>query len=287
MVTVGWWASLNRPASSPPATSWHVYLSSAYVALLHPIVEISLRERVQVCPSVRSSHWGAGRTPVEWTYEREIKQTVRSPRVIVCLQVCFLYWWGVSCHILSDCVQEACVSCCFMADQFQDQRKTQALQMCSNIFSNWLYRSVSLEQLLVLLVEQLFLPFFLLLSFDSPKLKLPSLPTETLCYRHLQQTHRGTNGVTHGVSPILSSFLWTLWMKFASLWILWWPVYVKWLQLWFDHPLGGAVWIDALTTVLNPLGAFSQPISEAEVAKCVEEVQTFPSNAQSTVIHMK
>lgn len=40
--------------------------------------------------------------------------------------------------------------CCFMADQFQDQRKTQELQMCSYIFSNWLYRSDSLEQLLVL-----------------------------------------------------------------------------------------------------------------------------------------
>lgn len=61
--------------------------------------------------------------PVEWTYEREIKQTLRSPRVIVCLQVCFLYWWGILCHILSDCVQEACVSCCFMADQFQDERE--------------------------------------------------------------------------------------------------------------------------------------------------------------------
>lgn len=90
------------------------------------------------------------RGPVEWTYEREIKQTVRSLRVIVCLQVCFLYWWGVSCPILSDCVQEACVSCCVMVDQFQDQRKTQELQICSYIFSNWLYRSVSREQLLVL-----------------------------------------------------------------------------------------------------------------------------------------
>lgn len=151
------------------------------------------------------------RGPVEWTYEREIKQTVRSLRVIVCLQVCFLYWWGVSCPILSDCVQEACVSCCVMVDQFQDQRKTQELQICSNIFSNWLYRSVSREQLLVLDLMSTGLLLYLaptsLFPVVSPKLKLPSLPTETLCYRHLQQTHCGANGVTHGVSPNLSSSL--------------------------------------------------------------------------------
>lgn len=108
---------------------------------------------------------GAGRTPVEWTYDREIKQW-GLPGWLCVSRLIFLYWWGVSCHILSDCVQEACVSYCFMADQFQNQMKTQELQMCSNIFSNWLYRSVSLEQLLVLDLMSTGLLLYSYLSFS-------------------------------------------------------------------------------------------------------------------------
>lgn len=39
------------------------------------------------------------------------------------------------------------------------------------------------------------------MSVDAPKLKLLSPPAETLCYHHLQQTHRGADGGAHRVSP--------------------------------------------------------------------------------------
>lgn len=97
-----------------------------------------------------------------------MKQTVRgTPGVISCL--------------------EACVSCCFRAS---GPEGTNNCHMCC--VSSWVLDLMSTG---------------LLIPVDAPYLTLLPLPTETLCYRHLQQTHSGANGVAHGVSAVLSAAL--------------------------------------------------------------------------------
>lgn len=112
------------------------------------------------------------------------------------------------------------VSCCFRADQLQDQREQTTATCVLDLMSTGL-----------------------LIPVDAPHLTLLPLPTETLCYRHLQQTHSGANGVAHGVSPVLSSSVSTHSSAPCA-------------QPWFDHSAGGP-----LATGPDPHGAVSQAAS--------------------------